>query len=355
MYKNKFFAILLMFSFMSLGMRTKGWDKNTPSRDCAYGVFGKRMQRSIMGFGSLATAIYSRDLISETILNQSHGNLSPGKSGMRYFHQRVEHHKENTTTEYKVMCRAVEALLAQFPGIRRDVAQASKDMQPLITKIRKVMKGVHAAHNTDANSIRREIFILSHDDAKKRGWSMPAMIEKSGRGIKTEFTARFILPLVEREKYLQDPAVYREKVERSQIKLSLTGTWSAILYNESMLEDDDELAGLLRSETLLRCGIAILCSRSAGREWKFPEPGARSFSASQKESNAEINGISEITPEAIAYFSTLVVSAIHDNNCYTHDLGDIDLAELYHDVVAVLRMKTEWAVETLEFWNRSNP
>ena len=36
------------------------------------------------------------------------------------------------------------------------------------------------------------------------------------------------------------------------MKLSLTGTWSAILYDETMVEDDDELCGLFRSETLLR-------------------------------------------------------------------------------------------------------
>ena len=45
---------------------------------------------------------------------------------------------------------------------------------------------------------------------------------------------------------------YREKVERNQIKLSLSDTWPAILYDKSMIDDDDELAGLFRSETLLR-------------------------------------------------------------------------------------------------------
>ena len=68
------------------------------------------------------------------------------------------------------------------------------------------MKGAHAARNADANVIRRDIFILSHDDAEKRGWSMPAVIEKTNRGIKSESTARFLLPLAEREKYLDDPA-----------------------------------------------------------------------------------------------------------------------------------------------------
>jgi hypothetical protein len=68
------------------------------------------------------------------------------------------------------------------------------------------MKGAHAARNADVNVIRRDIFILSHDDAKKRGWSMPATIEKTSRGIKSEYMAPFLLPFKERDKYLQDPA-----------------------------------------------------------------------------------------------------------------------------------------------------
>lgn len=67
------------------------------------------------------------------------------------------------------------------------------------------MKGAHAARNADANAIRRDICILSHEDAKRRGWSMPAEIAKGDRGIKSELTARFLLPFVEREKYLEDP------------------------------------------------------------------------------------------------------------------------------------------------------
>ena len=67
------------------------------------------------------------------------------------------------------------------------------------------MKGAHAARNADANVIRRDIFILSHNDAKKRGWSMPATIKKTSRGIKSECTAQFLLPFTERDVYLEDP------------------------------------------------------------------------------------------------------------------------------------------------------
>ena len=51
---------------------------------------------------------------------------------------------------------------------------------------------------------------------------------------------------------------YREQVERNQIKLSLSGTWPAILYNKDATKANDELAGLFRSKTLLRvCPLSI--------------------------------------------------------------------------------------------------
>ena len=68
------------------------------------------------------------------------------------------------------------------------------------------MQGAHAARNADANMIRNNILVLSHNDAKEHGWSMPAMLKKSDRGIKSECTARFLLPFAERSKYLADPA-----------------------------------------------------------------------------------------------------------------------------------------------------
>lgn len=132
--------------------------------------------------------------------------------------------------EYKTMRRAVEAVLSRFPAIARHVKQAAQDPQQLISRIRKawnhdisvlyfvqlyaqltftnlqIMQGAHAARNADANVIRRDILVLSQDDAEKRGWSMPAMIKKADRGIKSECTARFLLPFTEREKYLEDPA-----------------------------------------------------------------------------------------------------------------------------------------------------
>ena len=50
---------------------------------------------------------------------------------------------------------------------------------------------------------------------------------------------------------------YCEQVEQGQIKISLTNTWPAILYDESMV-DDCKFSGLFRSETLLHVGHHLL-------------------------------------------------------------------------------------------------
>ena len=130
--------------------------------------------------------------------------------------------------EYKTMRRAVGVVISHFPSIARDVKHADTNSDALISKIRKVwnnstlvrcfmllyawlmlfqiMQGAHAARNADANVIRNNILILSHNNTKECGWSMPAMLKKPDCGIKSECTARFLLPIAERTKYLEDPA-----------------------------------------------------------------------------------------------------------------------------------------------------
>jgi hypothetical protein len=46
-----------------------------------------------MGFRSLATAIYTRDLITQVVLNESHGILNPKTRDMRHFQERLNYHK----------------------------------------------------------------------------------------------------------------------------------------------------------------------------------------------------------------------------------------------------------------------
>jgi hypothetical protein len=69
------------------------------------------------------------------------------------------------------------------------------------------MAGAYAARNTDASAIRHEIIVLSGEDAKRCGWTLDTTtLEKTHRGVKSDYTARFLLPFKERTEYLEDPA-----------------------------------------------------------------------------------------------------------------------------------------------------
>ena len=107
-----------------------------------------------MGFGSIATAIHAYGMITEAILNESHGILNPGKSDMQYFRQRLKDHeyvtaplsktgnlliwpsRKNKSTEYKTMKRAAEALFRRFPGIKREAERG--ETQRFIPKLQNV-------------------------------------------------------------------------------------------------------------------------------------------------------------------------------------------------------------------------
>ena len=175
--------------------------------------------------------------------------------------------------------------------------------------------------------------------------------------------------------------------------MSLSGTWPAILYDESMVDsngnDDSELAGLFRSETLLRVRsppmylshlvllmrsrvVCHRCSMQPIRRTPVDIPRARGpvirFKPERVQRGDQRNQGNNTRNDSI-YFnpglssdlllnvhSTLLVIsqavfAVHDSDCFTRNLGGIDLSELYHDVVATLRLKTNWTTETLKFWN----
>jgi hypothetical protein len=55
-------------------------------------MFGKQMQRSILGFGSPTATIYSCDLISEAALHVSHG-ATPSEGDVHHFQQRLVYHQ----------------------------------------------------------------------------------------------------------------------------------------------------------------------------------------------------------------------------------------------------------------------
>ena len=129
------------------------------------------------------------------------------------------------TQEYKTLIAGVIQIIRDFPELRDDLKQAKNDADELVNKLREVYslfcvticaymhltnvsqfnRGMQAARQADSSTIRRDISLLAAKDAEKRGWTVSHGVRKGDQGLKSEHTARFILPLDDREEYLKDP------------------------------------------------------------------------------------------------------------------------------------------------------
>ena len=100
-----------------------------------YGVFGKCLKRSLMGFGFLMTAIYSQDMVTEATLmacwiwvkvtwaifinawdSIGSSNMQPALSSTTN-----EEFGDSLTTEHQTMASATTAFLRCFPDIAKDI------------------------------------------------------------------------------------------------------------------------------------------------------------------------------------------------------------------------------------------
>lgn len=84
--------------------------------------------------------------------------------------------------------------------------------------------GVHIQLETHVNMIRRQIFVLSGDNAKNHDSRMLATVKKSGCGIKLEPMVSirertYVSMLSHCNRQWTNPHSYCEKVEHNQIKL----------------------------------------------------------------------------------------------------------------------------------------
>ena len=105
-----------------------------------------------MGFGSIATAFFTRGLISEAILSVA--NENPSIKEMQETLKHVKKHKYvflfriktslthvfrlQKTQEYKTLVAGVSQIIHDFPDLREDLKQADRDADELVNKLREV-------------------------------------------------------------------------------------------------------------------------------------------------------------------------------------------------------------------------
>ncbi|KAF9642611.1 hypothetical protein BDM02DRAFT_3192953 [Thelephora ganbajun] len=137
------------------------------------------------------------------------------------------------------------------------------------------------------------------------------------------------------------------KVDRGEIMIG-ADEWPAFLYDEEEYNKAKEWLGLFLGETFM-CGcICILIGPSAAQEWPYRMPSSRTYAVSQKKGNAELNNITEITPEVVAGLVCQVTFALSNAGSWKDRIRDIDLIKLYTNTVQMLSMDLKWVDETLD-------
>jgi len=93
--------------------------------------------------------------------------------------------------------------------------------------------------------------------------------------------------------------------------------WPAFLYDEEKYNPKKKWIGLFLGKTFVRVSpfcpyslcrhswypkacICILIGPSAAQEWPYRSPSSRTYTASNKRGNTNLNEITEITPEVVA-------------------------------------------------------
>lgn len=108
---------------------------------------------------------------------------------------------------------------------------------------------------------------------------------------------------------------FLQNVDRGDLVIG-ADEWPTFLYDETQYHVNREWQGLFLGETFVRVSsrcllfvqllttcqgcICILIGPSAAQEWPYGTPSSRSYAASQKKGNADLNNIMDITAEVVA-------------------------------------------------------
>ncbi|KAF9643154.1 hypothetical protein BDM02DRAFT_3192108, partial [Thelephora ganbajun] len=160
-------------------------------------------------------------------------------------------------------------------------------------------------------------------------------LRKEQHGIKNKGTGCLFLPPAYVDTYLSDSEGFQAKVDRGEIVIE-ADEWPVFLYNEEEYNKTKEWLGLFLGETFVRGCICILIGPSAAQEWPYRMPSSKMYAISQKKGNAELNNITEITPEVVAGLVCQVTFTLSDAGSWKDRIGDIDLIELYTNTVRML-------------------
>ncbi|KAF9642332.1 hypothetical protein BDM02DRAFT_3133155 [Thelephora ganbajun] len=312
---------------LSTTRKTKHNTDNLDNEDNLYFRFRKRVHRRYLGFGTMGSAFFAQNMIDDDLVQAA--NEDKSDRSLSRLKTLVAKHKKENSVQYRLMVATVVKTMSKFPDIQDDLTLIDNGDEEapgqLTYKLKQITRGMKAARQADTYTGLR----------------------KEQRGIKNEGTGCLFLPPAYVNTYLSDSEEFQAKVDRGKIVIG-ADEWPAFLYDEEEYDESKEWLGLFLGETFV-CGcICILIGPLAAQEWPYHMPSSRAYVVSQKKGNAELNNITEITPEVVAGLVCQVTFVLSDAGSWKDRIGDIDLIELYTNTVQMLSMDFKWVDKTLD-------
>lgn len=169
---------------------------------------------------------------------------------------------------------------------------------------------------------------------------------KQERGWHHLRTARMLCPMALLSEFDSDPNTFSRKVRDGEIAIS-GDAFPLFLYDLSAFDPDDDEAGLLRGEILLKGARAVFSGpRSADKTTPGRETGGRDPLV-----DIYSDRWLEVTPENIAYIAVLTRFSLSSQQTWTAADGNFDGRLLFDEIVALFEDPTsQWCKETLAWW-----
>ncbi|KIO25135.1 hypothetical protein M407DRAFT_8591 [Tulasnella calospora MUT 4182] len=250
---------------------------------------------------------------------------------------------------YDIWIASYEKLKKIYPDLERDLA-SDKKKYATKSKIETLLQdGIKSARQADTSCIKTNIDHL---------FNFQPSIAKTNKiyfGFSNDQTGKLLTPV----QLSWDNTEHRERLQKKLEEIK-HDDFFFFMYEDQVCDPTALNKGLLRSDILVKAVLAILFGPSAV---KCSEPGPSDTKA-KKAGNADLGGITKVTPGLIAYAACLVRFALSSESLLTPGDGQgrgFDNCAFYRSLVSLLETPTsspirkKWRKELLSWWNAIFP
>ncbi|THU89398.1 hypothetical protein K435DRAFT_969123 [Dendrothele bispora CBS 962.96] len=184
------------------------------------------------------------------------------------------------------------------------------------------------------------------DDLGNLTHSLAASMNKQDRGVNHPLTRLFLIPhthmhlvFSQSEGKAKAKSILNDfKTNKIPIK---TCCLPAFLYCMKLYDPEKSKSGLLRGPLLVFRAMFMGTSSALGDK------------VSSKPSNAKLHGITQVTPELIAYVAAQVRFALCTQASWRAKDKSFNLINFYHYILEIIKVKSKdnWRKNLLRFWN----